>query len=330
MKRKFDVCGIGNALVDILAKVSEKELEALGFEKATMRLVEEDEQRKLLEFLERDPQKMASGGSVANSIIALGQLGGRGAFTGCLGTDLYGSFYREEFSSLGIDLRGGTVEGGVTGTSAVLVTPDAERTMRTCLASSASFQKDHIDETQIASSEWLFVEGYLFANPTYGQSAVKRAIDLAKGHGTKIALTCSEAFVVEVFGEPFSKALEVADFVFANASEATALTKTKSAEDAFKAVQSMGKGVVVTASEKGAYVSYKGDAFHVDAYPCTPVDLTGAGDMFAGTMLYGITSGADLKKTAQAACCLAKNVITQVGARLHSGTRATWEEIVTP
>ncbi len=327
--KEFDLCGLGNALVDIFLDLTDEEFAALGFEKASMRLVEQPEQQQLLErFRQREP-RLVSGGSVANSTIALSQLGGQAAFLGCVGDDRYGLFYESEFQELGIDIGNPIIVGEATGTCLCLITPDAERTMRTCLAVSSHLSARHVEERRIREAEWLFVEGYLFANPNNGQGAIREAIRLAKRHGTKVAITCSEAFVVSVFGDAFFDALKTADLLFCNASEACAVTGAATAEDAFAKLKDRVPSAVVTAGPHGAYVRHEGVEAHVAAFPCVPKDLTGAGDMFAGSFLYGITHGVAADRAARAAGYLAMKVITQVGARLHHGTRQFWDEALT-
>jgi sugar/nucleoside kinase (ribokinase family) len=324
--RTFELCGLGNALVDILLELDDAAFAALGFERATMRLVEQAEQSTLLaKFRDRDP-RLVSGGSVANSIIAFSQLGGRGAFIGCVGDDRYGLFYKTEFDELDIDIGNPVIVGEPTGTCLSIITPDAERTMRTCLAVSSHLSAKHVDAERIKNSEWLFVEGYVLANPDTGQGAVREAIRVAKAHGTKVALTCSEAFIVEVFGDAFRDALKQTDLLFCNASEAKAVTGASDAESAFAKLQSIVPAAVVTDAGNGAFVRYGYTEAHVPAFPCKPHDLTGAGDMLAGSFLYGITHGVEPAKAARAANYLAMKVITQIGARLHHGTRAFWDE----
>jgi sugar/nucleoside kinase (ribokinase family) len=326
--RDFDVCGLGNAIVDIFLELDESEFKDLGFERGTMRLVDADEQKSLLkQFAERNEElKLVSGGSVANSIIGLSQLGGRGAFIGCVGDDRYGLHYAEEFSSLKIAIGNPIIFGETTGTCLALVTPDAERTMRTCLAVSSHLAARHVDHKRIASSTWLFVEGYVFANPQTGQTAIREAIGAAKAAGTKIALTCSDAFVPEVFGEAFHEALVQSDLLFCNAPESMAVTKTKSSEDAFNELRTLVPNCVVTDGPNGAFIRFAGEESHVPAVPCQPVDLTGAGDMFAGAFLYGITHGYSPSLAARGANFLCMNVITQVGARLQLDAKPLWEE----
>jgi sugar/nucleoside kinase (ribokinase family) len=322
--RDFHVCGLGNAIVDIFVEVSEEEFAKLGFERGTMRLVQADDQRQLLGvFHDREP-RLVSGGSVANSIIALSQLGGRGAFIGCVGDDRYGLFYQNEFENLGIDIGNPAIFNELTGTCVCIITPDAERTMRTCLGVSSHLSARHVNEERIQNSEWLFVEGYVMANPNTGQGAVREAIRLAKHHGTKVALTCSEAFVVQMFGEFFFEVLRDTQLLFCNTAEACAVTNSTSAQEAFGKLKQIVPECIVTDGANGAFVRYAGAEEHVPAFPCEPKDLTGAGDMLAGAFLYGVTQGIAPHRACRAACYLAMKVITQIGARLHHGTRAYW------
>jgi sugar/nucleoside kinase (ribokinase family) len=326
MTREFQLCGLGNAIVDIFVEVSDAELATLGFERSSMRLVEAEEQRRLLEsFRQREP-RMASGGSVCNSTIAFAQLGGEAAFVGCVGDDRYGLFYAAELEELGIDFGNPVLVGATTGTCVCLITPDAERTMRTCLAVSSHLSARHIDEERLRSSDWLFVEGYVLANPETGQGAVREAVRLAKKHGVKVALTCSEAFIVNVFGPAFRETLAHTDLLFCNASEAGAVTGTQGAAAAFAKLAGVVPAAVVTDGGRGAYVRYGGVEAHLPAFPCHPVDLTGAGDMLAGSFLYGVTHGVPADRALRGACFLAMKVISQVGARLHHGTRHLWDE----
>jgi sugar/nucleoside kinase (ribokinase family) len=326
--RTFELCGLGNALVDILLELDDTAFAALGFERATMRLVDHAEQTALLaKFHDRDP-RLVSGGSVANSVIAFSQLGGRGAFIGCVGDDRYGLFYKTEFDELDIDIGNPVIVGEPTGTCLSIITPDAERTMRTCLAVSSHLAARHVDAERIKNSEWLFVEGYVLANPETGQGAVREAIRLAKSHGTKVALTCSEAFIVEVFGDAFHAALEQTDLLFCNASEAKAVTGAADAESAFAKLKGLVPAALVTDAGNGAFVRFGDTEAHGPAFPCKPHDLTGAGDMLAGAFLYGVTHGVEPVKAVRAANYLAMKVITQIGARLHHGTRQFWESVI--
>src|SRR6266550_3816337 len=180
--KEFQLCGLGNALVDIFLEISEAEFASLGFERGTMRLVDLAEQKMLLDRYQKHEPKLVSGGSVANSTIAFSQLGGDAAFIGCVGDDRYGLFYKTEFDELDIDIGNPIIVNSPTGTCVCLITPDAERTMRTCLAISSHLAARHVDEERIKNSDWLFIEGYVFANPDTGQGAIRKAITLAKKH----------------------------------------------------------------------------------------------------------------------------------------------------
>lgn len=329
--KRYHLCGLGNAIVDLIVECNDQEFTELGFERGTMRLVEADEQKQLLQkFSKRDP-RLVSGGSVGNSTIAFAQLGGKAAFIGVVGDDRYGLHYQSEFTQLGIAMGSPIIANQTTGTCVAVVTPDAERTMRTCLGVNTNLSGKHIklDQNLIAESEWLFIEGYLFANPETGQEAIREAVKVAKANGTKVAVTCSEAFIVHVFGSALNDVLKDTDLFFSNATEAMAAANAKEAKEAFELLKERVPNCVVTDGPAGAYIRWHGQEYHVPAFPCEPKDLTGAGDMFAGSFLYGVTHGHDPMTAGRAANMMAKSVITQIGARLHQGAKETWKRGLT-
>lgn len=324
--KRFHLCGLGNAIVDLIVEVSDPQFADLGFERGTMRLVEADEQAKLLSaFASADP-RLVSGGSVGNSTIAFAQLGGKAAFIGIVGDDRYGLHYQGEFEQLNIAMGNPIVANQVTGTCVALITPDAERTMRTCLGVNTHLSGKHIaaDASLIAESAYLFIEGYLFANPATGQEAIREAVKVAKESGTKIVVTCSEAFIPTVFGDALRECLASADTLFCNASEGCAVANAGDSQEAFQKLKSVVPNCIVTDGPAGAYVRWNGYEHHVPAFAVTPKDLTGAGDMFAGAFLYGVTHGVAPERAGRAANYLASKVITQVGARLHAGVKENW------
>src|SRR5262245_58642771 len=272
--KTFQLCGLGNAIVDIFVEVSDAEFATLGFERGTMVLVDTTEQRRLLDTYQTQDPRLVSGGSVANSVIAFSQLGGQAAFIGCIGDDRYGLFYANEFEELGIDIGNPIIVNEETGTCLCIITPDAERTMRTCLAVASHLAARHVDADRIRKSEWLFIEGYVFANPDTGQTAIREAIRIAKESGTKVAITCSDAFVVNVFGDALREALKHTDLFFCNDSEACAVTGAASAEEAFQKLNGNIASVVVTNGPHGAYVRHGSVQTHVPAFPSEPKDLT--------------------------------------------------------
>lgn len=327
--REYCVYGLGNGIMDILVSAQDQELIDLKLNKGTMQLVSPEVQGRLLErFAARQPM-LASGGSAANTVIALAQLGAKAAYACVLGDDQYGKFYSEEFSSLGIKLDLPLVKGGLTATCLILITPDAERTGNTCLGVSASLSPEHVNEQTLKSSEWLYIEGYLFAQPEGGQAAIEKAISIAKRHGVKVAITFSDTFIIDIFGEPLRKAVKQADLIFANKVEACAFSGLSDELSAFNALKAQVPNVVMTRGSAGALIKYgQMEDLKISAYNCKPVDLTGAGDMYAGAFLYGVSTGHSAEVSARSAAYLSMKVITQLGARLHNGVKESWQEAI--
>jgi sugar/nucleoside kinase (ribokinase family) len=314
--KTIDVCGVGNALVDIIISVDDSFLAKRELEKATMRLVEADEQKSMLAQVGAHTPKQSCGGSVANTIYAVGALGGKTAFFASIGNDTYGSFYHDELQALGTTFGSKLKTGETTGTCLVMITPDAERTMRTCLAVSSEFGSQDIDESIIEKSRWCFIEGYLLANPGKVDAWLHPLIALCKKHDTKIAFTCSESWVVEHFSQSVRDVLAAASLVFANEAEAMTLTGGTDALSSLELLKGSYEYVVVTAGEHGAYVSHKGNVGHVPSVAKSVVDLNGAGDGLAGGVLYGLTHGKDIIAAAGLGCAVAAEVIGQTGPRI--------------
>jgi len=313
-------------LVDVLGNISEEDFNSLELEKATMRLVEEEEQANLLKKIDPSSVKKVSGGSVANSTIAFAQLGAPSSFAGVVSRDLYGTFYKAECEDLGVAFPVPPADSGATGVCVSLITPDAERTMRTHLGVATTLSDRHINDDIIKNSEWIFIEGYLLSNPTGGQQAVKKAVEIASRVGTKIAVTCSEAWVIQSFGDALNGVLEKASLVFANEEESMALAGESNVEKAFEKLSSKYGSIFVTHGPEGAFYSHNGKKGKVSAYKTDPIDLTGAGDMFAGGVLYGIAQNLDPEVFTKKSCYLASKVIAQVGARLDVSLRELWKE----
>jgi len=325
MSRPVNVYSIGNAIVDLQLQVSEESFTELGLEKGSMNLIDAEQQEALLGRLDSGQLHKASGGSAANSMIAVAQLGGSAAY-GCLvGEDDFGSFYTTEMAELGITLYTNPAQGGSTGSSVILITPDAERTMNTCLGVSAEFGPEHISSRIMKDAEWLFVEGYLFSTPK-GQEAVRKAISVAGKCGTKVAVTVSDAFIVDVFGDPLREALKYADLVFANLTEAEKYVGE--GEDVVERFQSEFPNSVVTRGSAGAVVRYGGERAEIAPIPTTAIDDTGAGDMFAGSFLYGITNGYSGEQAGNLASNLASRVVSKLGPRLEKEQLGDLESVL--
>jgi len=323
--KPYDVYGIGNGILDLLVEVGDQHLENYGLEKASMRLVEASEQLALLEKIESHQPVIAAGGSVANSIALLAQLGARVGLGVSLGDDSYGDQYSKQLSDMGVVLPRTRMSGTSTGTSLVMVTPDAERTMRTCLAAAGDINFEFINQEILAQSQWVFLEGYLFANPGEGPAVLKKAAEFSRSSGTKVAVTLSEAWVVDTAREHLQSVVEISDLVFCNEAEACTYARTEDPDKAFATLSEALSGVIMTRGEKGVLVRYGDFTGAVDAFASNPVDLTGAGDALAGGFLYGICKGKGIEESARAGCYFAHRVISQMGARLAQATSSDWE-----
>lgn len=318
------LAGVCNPLVDILVKVSEEEFNKLNLEKSTMRLVEKEEQDKLLAKLSLSGATICSGGSVANSVVAFGQLGGEGVIVGTVGDDPFGGTFIADISQHKVNLGTKPLASVSTGTCLSLITPDSERTLRTFLGASMKLSPKYIHSEVISSSDWLFIEGFPLLNGEDGRAAVRESIDIALSSKTKIAVTCSEPIVVSLARDDLLYALEKSDLVFANEEESKALSGESTVEKAFVSLASKYKGVAVTAGSRGAFISYNGFTGLVDGFKASPVDLTGAGDMFAAGFIYGISHGLEAKESAKKGCFLAKTIIEQIGARYFGNLKEIW------
>jgi sugar/nucleoside kinase (ribokinase family) len=317
--RRYDVCAIGNALVDYEIDVEDTFFSRNEIEKGMMTLVDEDRQKNLLRQVSNNIKKKQGGGSAANSVVALNQLGGKGYYSCKVADDEDGQFYLKDLHELGIDtsLDGKELPQGVTGKCLIMVTPDAERTMNTCLAITSDFSPQELNETAILSSQYLFIEGYLVSSPT-GFDAALKAKQLAESKNVKVALTFSDPSMVKYFGENMTQLVGASvDLVFCNEEEAMLYTKTKTVEAASEQLKHAAKHFVITQGQNGAII-WDGEAFiDVEPHPINALDTTGAGDMFAGAFLYAITNGYDMASAGLLASKTSSTVVGQYGPRLQ-------------
>lgn len=314
--KKIELCGIGNGLLDLQFEVSDTDILRLGLNKGEMKLVSTEDQSKIIDTIENKSFNKCSGGSAANTVIAFAEFGGRAAYMTSLGRDDNGKFYAQEFKELGINLKSEFLDEK-TGTCLVLITPDSERTMNTCLGASELYSKDFVDEQLIADSEWLYLEGYKLT-ADISSEALFRAIELAKKHNTKIAFTFSDVFVVNIFNEALTRVVQNSELIFCNENEAIAFTDEVQSEKAYKKLCSMVPNVVMTLGSKGASIYWKGKDYIISSYPVNPVDSTGAGDMFAGAFMYGIINTGNPVYAGQLASLSAAKIVSQMGARLNA------------
>jgi sugar/nucleoside kinase (ribokinase family) len=321
-EKTYDVVGIGNAIVDIIARCDEGFLTKHDLDKGFMRLIDAEEAGRLYEAM--GPATERSGGSVANSIAGLASFGAKCGFIGRVAADQFGGIFRHDIRSIGIDYTTLPAENGApTARCLVLVTPDGERTMNTFLGASVDFAPDDIDEDMIAAAKIVYLEGYLFDKDA-AKSAFREAARLAKDAGAKVALTLSDPFCVDRHREDFLKLVkEDADIVFANEKEITTLYEVNSFDEAADEALQDCEMAVLTRSEAGSVIVGDGETVEVAADPVHKVmDATGAGDLYAAGFLYGLTQGLALETCGQLGSLAAAEVISHIGARPETSLRA--------
>jgi sugar/nucleoside kinase (ribokinase family) len=312
-----DIYAVGHALVDIQAHVTDQFLEQLEYAKGLMTLVSEEAQREVLEQLRDVPRYCSAGGSAANTVVGVAQFGGRGSFAGKVGDDDLGRFFLEDLRKLHIRSELPPTPGGTTGTCVVLITADAQRTMLTNLALSSTLGPEDISEAEIAGARYVYVEGYLFAGePT--RAAAYRAIELAQRHGVKVALTVSDPFLIQYHRDEFWKLIEgPVDLLFCNLEESRALTGHHDPIECARDIHRHAENVVLTMGADGSLLMHNGEVIPIEAVPVDAVDTTGAGDIYAAGILYGITNGLTWRQAGRLASHAAARVVGQFGARLR-------------
>jgi sugar/nucleoside kinase (ribokinase family) len=321
--KPFQVVGIGNAMVDVLAKTDEGFLAANGIGKGIMQLIDMDRAVDLYSRI--GPAKEISGGSAANTISGIAHLGGRTAYVGKVKDDQLGGIFAHDLRAQGAVYETRMApksEAQETGRCIVLVTPDGERSMNTYLGVTEFLTPEDIDEGQMANAEWIYLEGYRFDGPQSHQAFVK-AITACKGAGGRVSITLSDAFCVERHRDAFRKMIvEDVDLLFANRSEILSMYQTEDYDAALKAASRDVAIVACTDGENGAHILSDGQHWHVPAVPTKIVDATGAGDLFAGAFLWGITDGHDLQTAARMGNIAASEVISHIGARPEADLKA--------
>lgn len=317
--KKYNVYGIGHALVDREYHVSDAFLAQAGLAKGTMSLVDEDQQVRLLRLLADQSAQRSCGGSAANTMIGLAQFGGR-AFHSCkVAKDATGAFFAQDMVANGVANRvlENAANQGVTGQCLVWITPDAERTMCTHLGVSESFSVQDLSEEHLCQAEYLYIEGYLVSSPSARAAAVAAA-DMARRHGVKIALTFSDVSMIEFFRDGLDAIIaEGVDLIFCNKNEALKFAKTDDIHQATAFLQKISASFGLTLGGEGAMVYNGRELFALPGIPVQAVDTNGAGDLFAGAFLYGITRGMAFAEAGKLACAAAAVLVTQYGARLR-------------
>ncbi len=317
--KKYDIYGIGAALVDTEVEVSDEFLSKASIDKGVMTLVDEARQAELIGSLSAESSAMLRkcGGSVCNSVVAASSLGAQAFFSGKVADDADGQLYIDDLKEAGVDFHSAGQEPGITGKCLVMVTDDAERTMNTFLGASEALSGREIDKAALIDSEWFYVEGYLVTDEAR-TAATKVAVELAKANGVKVAISLSDPFVVSVFGDALRQVIgDGVDLIFCNKDEATAFTGTETLDAASEALKQYTKTFAITDGAKGA-ITFDGSSLEQsEGVEAKAIDTNGAGDMFAGAFLYGITAGRSYGWAAGLANDCAAKVVARFGPRLE-------------
>lgn len=312
----LDVYAVGHALVDIQARVSEEILAQTGYHKGVMTLVDQPAQEKVLGILAGLPINRCAGGSASNTAVGIADFGGKSAFAGKVAQDELGEFFISDMRKMGVTTNV-PVTSGSTGTSVVLITSDAQRTMLTHLGISGSIGPEDIDANLIALSKYVYIEGYLFAGDTTRAAALK-TIELAKRQGVKVAFTVSDPFLIHLFRDQFWELIKgPVDLLFCNLEEARSLTGKEDAIDCAQEIHQHASNVALTMGAEGSLLMHDGTTTAIQSVPVDAIDSTGAGDMYAAGLLWGITNGLSWKKAGHVASSAAARVVAQLGARLQ-------------
>jgi sugar/nucleoside kinase (ribokinase family) len=318
--KKYQIYGVGAALVDTEVAVDDEFLSTHRIDKGVMTLVDEDRQFDLLAAFGSHQIKRSCGGSACNTIVAASCFGSTGFYSAKVAADDDGRFFIEDLQAMGVDCHNiadsASDNISITGKCLVMVTDDAERTMNTFLGANLELTSNEIDRTNLINSQWLYLEGYLVTDESRTDVAVK-AMEFAKANHVKTSLSLSDPFVVQVFGDNLRKVIgDGVDLLFCNSHEARSFTNTHSNEAAAEQLKNYAKTFVITLGADGS-LSYDGtDLVQTTAINTNAVDTNGAGDMYAGAFLYAINVGHDYAWAAKFANAASARVVSQFGPRI--------------
>ncbi len=323
---ELDVYALGNSLVDIQVQVEDSLLTELGLENGNRYLIERYHQEDILQkllgsdsldsALKTGKLQTAAGGSAANTVYGISQLGGRVGFCGKVANDRLGALYTAHMQQSGIVFDEKPVQG-MTGTCVVLISDDAQRTMLTCLGISGEINYEDIDEELLKQSRFIYLEGYLFESECAAKTML-RAVAVARKNGVKVALTASDASCVDRHRDILVQLIQNdVDLLFANASEARALSGADNNDAALQVLSGWCEGVAVTDGEHGSMVNFNGEITKIAPYIVSALDTTGAGDAYAAGLLYGIIRGHTVRESGMIASLFSAGVVAQIGPRYN-------------
>ncbi len=314
-KKRFEVVGIGNAIVDMLANVEDDFIVQQNMKKGAMQLVDPNVSSNICDCIQVEEKN--SGGSVANSIAGLACMGNRVAFVGKISKDAQGTAFEQSLKQLGVYFNTKKSDGAQpTGHCVVLITPDAQRTMNTCLGVAGALAPEDIDRKMVQDTKITFAEGYLWESPP-AKEATYKAMDITKESGGQCALSLSDAFCVQRHRRSFLDLIDKKmDILFANEDEILQLFETESLNEALDACSKLDIICAITRSEQGSVIVKGGNVHHIQPLaPSKLTDTTGAGDLYAAGFLHGYLKGQDLMVCGKTGSIVAAEAISHFGAR---------------
>lgn len=321
MSNRLCVVAIGNAIVDVVARVDDAFLTQNAVERGIMSLIDEGRAQALYDAM--PPAREISGGSAANTAAAAAAMGAQTGFIGTVREDTLGKIFAHDIKAAGVEYHGPfTTDGPETSRCLVLVSPDGDRSMNTFLGASTGLLADDMDPAFLGRADWLYLEGYLFDTPE-AKEAYARAIQATKAGGGRASITLSDPFCVDRHRDDFRRLIaDHIDLLFANRDELLSLYQTDDLDAALSMVAADCEIAAVTLSEDGAVI-VRGDArTRIPATEAHVVDTTGAGDMFAAGFLAGLCQGADDARAGAMGCAAAGQIIGQIGARSEADLKA--------
>ncbi len=311
---QYDITGIGSALLDFTIEVDDAILRRLGLKKGGMQLIDETRSREILNDLRDYPMEVSPGGSAANTVAGVSNFGGRGLFIGKVGRDSHGERYILDTEKSGVRARLGQNDH-MTGHAITFITPDGERTFATHLGAAQKLSRDDIPADDIRNSRIIHIEGYLF-EPSGLRDVCMYAIEIAKSAGVKVSIDLSDPGLITRIHGVFSEVVKkYADIVFVNEDEARSFTG-KEQEKALDHIHEMCGFAVVKLGQRGSLVKSRGVSHVIPVYRADVVNTNGAGDMYAGGLLYGLSLGLSPEQSGRLASYASSLVISQVAARI--------------
>jgi sugar/nucleoside kinase (ribokinase family) len=318
--KKYDVYALGNALVDIEYHATPQKLTQLNIDKGVMTLIDEQRQNSLIAQLGDSHEKMTCGGSAANTIIAMAQMGARAHFDCRVSSDMTGQVFARDLHQSGVysNLDHKPLPQGITGKCLVFVTPDADRTMNTFLGVSGDLDSSDVDQEAIKQSRVIYIEGYL-ASADNTRDAAITARRVAEQRDIMTSLTLSDPNMVRFFRESLEAMIgDGVDLLFANEDEAMELAGSDNLADAVQLFKRISRSFAITRGGDGALLFDGENEIEIEPQRVTAIDTLGAGDMFAGAMLYGLSQGMSFRQAGDLASLAAGKIVTQFGPRLRA------------